>query len=85
MRVRRAEVLDEVVRGEEAVVLVHGQVLRVSALAHSVRELADDWTPLADLAEALTERHGEPDGDPVELLRAVVSDLAAAGLVETRP
>lgn len=83
MRVRRAPVLDEVVRGEEAVVLVQGQILRVSALAHSVRELTGDWTDLGDLAVALAARHGEPEGDPVELLRAVVADLEAAGLVET--
>lgn len=82
-RVRAVPVLDEVVRGEEAVVLVGGQVLRVSALAHSVRELATDWTDLADLAGRLAERHGAPDGDPVVLLRAVVADLEAAGLVET--
>lgn len=83
MRVRRTEVLDEVVRGDEAVVLVQGQVLRVSALAHSVRALTGDWTELEDLAVALATRHGEPDGDPVELLRTVVADLESVGLVES--
>lgn len=84
MRVRRQEVLDEVVRGDEAVVLWAGQILRLSALAHSIRALSGEWIELADLAGALAERHGEPDGDPVEALRPMVADLATAGLLETR-
>lgn len=84
MRVRRTPVRDEVVRGDEAVVLVDSQVLRVSSLAHSLRELAADWTGLEELADLLAQRHGAPDGDAHELLRTVVADLEAAGLVETR-
>jgi len=83
VRVRSVPVLDEVVRDDEAVVLVGGQVLRVSPLAHSLRTLAADWTGLEELAARLAERHGDPGGDVVELLRAVVADLQGAGLVET--
>ncbi|MCK0112899.1 hypothetical protein MWU75_12190 [Ornithinimicrobium sp. F0845] len=83
-RVRSVTVLDEVVRGDEAVVLVGGQVLRVSALAHSLREFATDWIGLEELGDRLAQRHGAPPGDAVELLRTVITDLEAAGLVETR-
>jgi hypothetical protein len=84
VKVRRQDVLDEVVRGDEAVVLWAGQVLRLSALAHSIRQLSADWVELSVLARLLAERHGEPGGDPVEALRPMVRDLASAGLVETR-
>ncbi|USQ76204.1 hypothetical protein [Ornithinimicrobium cryptoxanthini] len=84
MRVRAQQVLDEVVRGDEAVVLWDGQILRVSALAHSIRELSRDWIELSDLAVALAQRHGAPDGDLMDALTPVVADLASAGLVETR-
>ena len=81
MRVRATPVLDEVIRGKEAVVLVDGQILRVSALAHSLRALAPDWTELAVVAQGLTMQHGEPDGDPQELLAPVVADMVDAGLL----
>ena len=84
MRVRAQQVLDEVVRGDEAVVLWAGQILRVSPLAHSIRELSRDWIEVSDLAVALAERHGAPDGDLEEALTPGVADLASAGLVETR-
>lgn len=81
MRVRATPVLDEVVRGDEAVVLVNGQILRVSALAHSLRGLAPEWTDLSVVAAGLTAEHGAPEGDPEELLGPVVADLVAAGLL----
>lgn len=84
MRVRAQQVLDEVVRGGESVLLWAGQIVRVSPLAHSIRELASDWIEVSELAGALADRHGLPEGDPVEALTPIVTELESAGLVETR-
>lgn len=85
MRARRLPVRDEVVRGQEAVVLVNGQVLRVTALAQSARELATDWVDVNELADHLAQLHGQPEGDPVELVRQMLAALEEAGLMELDP
>lgn len=85
--VRTVPALDEVAGEEGAVVLLGAEddarILRISPLAHAVRELAADGMPLSSLTVELTARFDEPpEGDAAALVRSMVEELRDQGLVE---
>ncbi|MFX0539863.1 hypothetical protein ACQBAT_14575 [Ornithinimicrobium sp. Y1847] len=74
---------DELHLDGESLVLVDGQVQRVSPLGTLIRERAVEPATVEELAAALVEEFGAPpDGDAVEVTRASVEALVDAGLLE---
>lgn len=81
--VRAVVAHDELHRGGESLVLLDGQVHRVSALGTLLRERATGPVTLEDLAAALEERFGAPpQGRALDLTREAVDALLGAGLLE---
>lgn len=75
---------DELEHGGESLVLIEGQVRRVSLVGTVIRSRARRGATTEQLAEALVERFGAPpDGDAAELTRQAVGTLLEAGLLET--
>lgn len=84
MRVRAVPPTDRADHEGEAVVLIGAQVVRLSALATTVLDLAIAWLDEGDLAARLVAAHGPPPGgmDPRSATRAVLEQLVAHGLLE---
>lgn len=83
MSVRTVVAHDELHRDGESLVLLDGQVHRVSALGTMIRERAGGPITLEELAGALEEAFGAPpEGTALELTRQAVDALVAVGLVE---
>lgn len=83
MSVRAVVAHDELHRDGESLVLVEGQVHRVSALGTFIRERAGGPVTLEELAQALETAFGPPpEGTALEQTRAAVEVLLAAGLLE---
>jgi hypothetical protein len=84
MRVRAVPPTDRIDHEGEAVVLVGAQVVRLSALATTVLDLAATWLEEGDLAARLVATHGPPPAgaDPQTATRAVLEQLVAHGLLE---
>lgn len=78
-------VADVLVGDDGAVVLVESrgqhQVLRLSALAQAVREIAESGVSLSRLTDELVDRFGSGGGEPAQEVEALVAELASAGLV----
>ena len=82
--VRAVVAHDELHRDGESLVLVAGQVHRVSALGTLIRERARGPLTLEELARALEAEFGTPpEGTPLEHTRQAVDALLAAGLLES--
>jgi hypothetical protein len=84
MRVRRVPVVDEYVDGEEAAVFVDDNVVVLSPLATYLLGLvADDWTELTTLAEALVGAFGHPPTgeSAAEATADALRTLEAQGIV----
>lgn len=80
--VRTVAAHDELHEGGESLVLVDGQVRRVSMIGTSIRAMATEGISVADLSRALEEEYGAPpEGDADDLTRRAVADLLAAGLL----
>lgn len=74
---------DELHRDGESLVLLDGQVQRVSALGTAIRRLALPTATLGELAAALEQEFGAPPaGDLLAVTRQAADDLVAAGLLE---
>lgn len=85
-RVRTVPAHDELHRDGESLVLVDGQVQRVSLLGTMIRELADEGIGVEELAGVLEARFGAPaDGSTLDLTRAAVRALVDAGLLAASP
>ncbi|NNM46506.1 hypothetical protein [Knoellia koreensis] len=84
MMVRAVPPTDRIDHEGEAVVLVGAQVVRLSALATTVLDLAVTWRGDGELAARLVAAHGPPpgDADPQSATRAVLEQLVAHGLLE---
>lgn len=79
--VRRLPVDDEVLLGEELVLLVGQRVVLLSPLAsYALGRLGTSWTELVDLDAHLVEEYGDPGDDAA--LADLIAALAAEGLVE---
>lgn len=73
---------DELHEGGESLVLIDGQVRRLSLIATSIRQLAAEGIAVEELAAALGEEYGIPEGaDVLDLTRRAVGDLLEAGLL----
>ena len=83
-RYRARQPLDTlVVDGESIVLLPPDQVVRLSALATTIVAAASEPVTAADLAGLVEGLFGPPaDGTTTDALRAVLGDLAAAGVLE---
>lgn len=82
-RVRTVVAHDELHREGESLVLVDGQVQRVSALGTVVRESAREALTVAELAEVLEEEFGPPpQGGTLVTTLEVVATLLGVGLLE---
>lgn len=80
--VRTVPAHDELHDEGESLVLMDGEVRRVSPIGTTIRALAADGIEVEDLARALEEEYGiPPEGDALELTRRAVSDLLEAGLL----
>lgn len=85
--VRAVPAHDELHHEGESLVLLDGQVQRVSALGTTIRRACSSG-PLAleALAELLEQEFGPPpQGSTLELTRRALDDLVAAGLLEVLP
>ncbi|AXH96510.1 hypothetical protein [Ornithinimicrobium avium] len=84
VRVRAVLAHDELHHEGESLVLVDGQVHRVSALGTTIRRhAAVGVATLDELATALEDEFGTPpEGSAQELTRRAVETLVAAGLLE---
>lgn len=84
MSVRAVAAHDELHHEGESLVLVDGQVHRVSALGTTIRRAAADGPRSVEaLTEVLEEEFGTPpEGSAHELTRRAVDALVAAGLLE---
>lgn len=83
VRVRTVVAHDELHHDGESLVLVAGQVHRVSAVGTTIRARAGSGICLDALAEVLEEEFGTPpEGSATELTRRAVDALVAAGLLE---
>lgn len=81
--VRTVPAHDELHRDGESLVLLDGQVRRVSMLGTLVRDRARDGLGVAELAEVLAEEFGPPpDGDTLATTAQVVATLLSVGLLE---
>lgn len=80
--VRSVPAHDELHHEGESLVLMDGEVRRVSPIGTTIRTLAADGIAVEDLARALEEEYGiPPEGEVLELTRRAVSDLLEAGLL----
>lgn len=83
MRYRAVDAHDELHVSGESLVLLGGQVRRVSELGTAVRACAVEPVDVATLAARLQERFGAPpDGDLHEHTRRAAEALVEAGLLE---
>lgn len=81
--VRRIAVDDELLLGDELVLLVGQRVVLLSPLAsYALGRLGEDWTDVADLGALLVEEYGDPgdEGALTDLVAALVDE----GLAEVR-
>lgn len=82
-RVRTVPAHDELHEEGESLVLLDGQVRRVSPLGTVIRAHASRGASVDELAGVLEETFGGPDeGTALELTRAAVETLLAEGLLE---
>lgn len=82
-RVRTVPAHDELHHEGESLVLVDGQVRRVSPLGTVIRASAVEGATLAELATVLEETFGAPaEGDALEITRQALDTLLEAGLLE---
>lgn len=82
-RVRTVPAHDELHHQEESLVLLDGQVRRVSAVGTAIRTQAGHGASVEELAAVLEQLFGIPEGgDAVTLTRDAVRTLLAEGLLE---
>ena len=82
MRVRAVTAHDELHRDGESLVLVDGQVHRVSALGTLIRSRARGGASVEELAVALEEEFGRPtEGTTLHLTAGAVETLLEVGLL----
>lgn len=83
MIVRTVPHADLLERDGEALLLTEGALLRLSAIGAAVVILASDGVDTADLAAALEDRFGVPEGVSTRAaLDPVLDALAAQGVIE---
>lgn len=84
MKARRLDIIDQIVEGDESVVLVANMVIRLSALATAILRELDDWSDSADVAETMTATFGPaPAGtNPLLTIESALREMAEQGLVE---
>jgi len=86
MRVTRGELLDWYVDGEESAVFVDDHVVVLSALATAIVDIVgEDGADEADVASALVERFGDPEGPADEMTHQALVDLAERHVVVLTP
>ena len=82
-RVRTVPAHDELHDAQESLVLLEGQVRRVSPIGTAIRAHSGDGASVAELAVVLEEIFGLPDeGDVLSLTQDAVQTLVAEGLLE---
>ena len=82
-RVRTVPAHDELHDAQESLVLLDGQVRRVSPIGTAIRAHATHGASVDELAVVLEELFGLPDeGDVLSLTREAVQALVAEGLLE---
>lgn len=82
VRVRTVPAHDELHHDGESLVLLDGQVRRISPIGTAIRTAASDGTGVIELARVLEKLFGVPeDGDALALTRAAVHTMLAEGLL----
>ncbi|MDO9454963.1 hypothetical protein [Nocardioides sp.] len=82
MRVARTDWTDWYVDNDRSAVFVGGQVVVVSVLATSLLRYVGSGIDVADLAAALVDEFGAPDGvDAASVTTTAVGDLLACGVL----
>ena len=80
---RRVEGHDELHHEGESLVLIDGEVKRISALGTSLRRLTVEPRSLAELTQGLVEEYGAPpEGSAEDVTRGAIAALVDAGLLE---
>ena len=83
MKIRSVPPVDRLDRDGEALLLYEGRVVRLGPIGVAITTLAADEVDLADVASALEQRFGVPDGQTVwEATRDAVDDLIAFGALD---
>lgn len=83
MMARRAALRDVFEHGDESVVMVGVNVVRLSELATFLVRGLGDWHSSDELAAMLVDRFGAPaDANAVDLVESALSELAALEIVE---
>lgn len=77
---RRASVIDAVEVGDELVVLIEDEVVRLSGIAPAIWDITAAAVPEEDLVRGIGERHGLPAGYEVAF-DAALAELIARGLL----
>lgn len=89
MRVRRGQLTDFYVEGDQGVANVGGKVVFMSEMAAVIVEATspDRWTPLSEVAATLVGTFGEPEPPHTafELTVRHVKDLAEHGILQLDP
>lgn len=81
-RVRTVPAHDELHHEEESLVLLDGQVRRISPIGTVIRTSAAQGAAVAELAVVLEELFGTPEaGDALDLTGAAVQTMLAEGLL----
>lgn len=82
-RVRTVAAHDELRHEGESLVLLDGQVRRISPIGTVIRDRATQGASVEELATVLEDLFGAPgDGDALGLTRAAVQTMLAEGLLE---
>jgi hypothetical protein len=86
VKVKRGDLDDWFVDGDESAVLVDGHVVVLSALATAILDLlGEDGADEDDVVAGLVGRFGEPDGGAAEMTQQALHDLAERQVVVITP
>lgn len=79
--VDRRTLVDEITEGGRTLVLGDSSVTLLGEVASAVLDLVRPSLPLDHLVTSLTERFGEPEGDPTAQVLSVIAQLEQRGIV----
>jgi hypothetical protein len=85
VNLRRLPYTDQLERGDEVLVLLADQAVRVGGLAPAILDICLEWCSIEELVRELELIFGAPPGGgALPLARAAVAELVEAGLVEVQ-
>jgi translation initiation factor 1 (eIF-1/SUI1) len=82
VKVQRWEATDELLRGDEAAILIRGNVVRLTELSTVIYLLTERAIDVRDLAKELESRFGVPaDGSTLSRTKDAVAELIRYGIL----